>query len=338
VDERLAAELEAHEGPDEVFVESAFRLVLRRPPDEEARERALAKLAAGTLSRATLVHELASSEEHVRIRELDDAVALGLGARAAGERIRWLQAPPGTDERVVEIPWVLSRLRPAARVLEVGYAFAETPYLAGLLRAGLELVGVDLATRAVDGMDTIEADVRDLPFEDDVFDQVLLVSTLEHVGADNSVYGLEPEGADTDTGSEREGERGGAARLSALRELGRVLRGDGSLLVTVPLGEPGDHGWFRQDDEHGWTALYAEAGFFLEEREAYELTPEGWRAAPAFDPGGVRYGERGPAASAVLCAELRPGRLRHLLTPHGLRTAGRRRAGGAYRRVRRDDG
>lgn len=333
MDERLAAELEAHDGEDAAFVESAFRLVLRRPPDEEARERSLAKLVAGTLSRATLIHELALSEEHVRIRELDDAVALGLGARAAGERIRWLQAPPGTDERVVEIPWVLSRLRRAGRVLEVGYAFAETPYLAGLLRSGVELVGVDLAARDVDGMEPVEADVRALPFDSGSFDQVLLVSTLEHVGADNTVYGLESEDEATD-----DGKSGEDARLTALRELARVLRGDGSLLVTVPLGEPGDHGWFRQDDERGWTELYAQAGFFLEESEAYELGPEGWRAAPSFDAEGVRYGERGPAASAVLCAELRPGRLRRLLTPSGLRTAGRRSAARTYRRVHRDDG
>ncbi len=320
MDARLAAELAAHEGGDEEFVEAAFRLVLRRPPDTEARTRALAKLAEGTLSRATLVHELASSEEFVRVRELDDAVALGLGARARGERIRWLQAPADTDERVVEIPWVLSRLRRSGRVLEVGYAFAEPAYLAGLLRAGIELVGADLATREVEGMEIVTADVRDLPFSDRSFDQVLLVSTLEHIGADNTVYGL---AAESD----------GGARVEALRELRRVLRQDGSLLVTVPLGEPGDHGWFRQEDGRGWSRMYARGGFFVEEVEAYELLPEGWRAAPEFRAEGVRYGERGPAASAVLCADLRPGRLRRLATPNGLRKAVRRRAARTYRRV-----
>jgi SAM-dependent methyltransferase len=321
VDQRLAAELAAHQGSDEEVVDALFRLVLRRPPEPEARERALAKLRAGTLSRATLLHELAASEEFARVRELDDAVALGLGARARGERIRWLQVPGRSDERVVEIPWVLSRLRPGGRVLEVGYAFAEPAYLAGLLRAGVELVGADLAARAVEGMETVIADVRELPFPERSFDQVLLVSTLEHVGADNTVYGLEAE-------------QDGGARLAALRELRRVLRRDGSLLVTVPLGEPGDHGWFRQEDERGWTRLYARAGFFVEELEAYELAPDGWRAAPGFRAAGVRYGERGPAASAVLCAELTPGRLRRLATPTGLRTAARRRAARAYRRLR----
>jgi SAM-dependent methyltransferase len=325
MDERLAAELGAYEGTDESFVDLAFRLVLRRPPEAEARERALEKLAAGTLSRATLVHELASSIEFVRVRELDDAVALGLGAHARGERLCWLQAPGGTDERVIEIPWVLSRLRAQGRVLEVGYAFAEPAYLGALLRSGIELVGVDRAKREIEGMVTVEADVRELPFSDGSVDQVLLVSTLEHIGADNTVYGLAPEADD-----------GAVARLTALRSLRRVLRRDGGVLVTVPLGEPSDHGWFHQDDVHGWTRLYARAGFFVEEQESYELTPDGWRVAPDFVATGVRYGERGPAASAVLCADLRPGRLRHLATPSGVRTIARRRAGRTYRRIQRD--
>ena len=167
-----------------------------------------------------------------------------------------------------------------------------------------------------------EADVRDLPFEENSFEQVLLVSTLEHIGADNTVYGLDAESADED------------AHVNALRELGRVLRPDGSLLVTVPLGEPGDHGWFRQEDERGWTELFARAGHFVEEIEAYELQPDGWRAVASFRPEGVRYGERGPAASAVLCADLAPGRLRHLLTPGGLRKVARRRAGRVVRGAR----
>jgi hypothetical protein len=74
----------------------------------------------------------------------------------------------------------------------------------------------------------------------------------------------------------------------------------------------------------------------VQEQEAYELTPEGWRAAPDFEAVGVRYGSRGPAAAAVLCSELRPGRLRRLVTPGGARTAARRRARRTFRRVRRD--
>jgi SAM-dependent methyltransferase len=325
VDPRLQAHLDAAHGSDEAFVDAAFALVLRRPPDDEARGRALAKLAEGTLSRATLLHELATAPEFDRVRQLDDVIAFARGARARAERPRHLQAPPGTDERLVEIPWVLSRLR-SGRVLEVGYAFAEPAYVAALVEAAPgELVGADLAQAEVPGFETVVADARELPFEDGSFDQVLLVSTLEHIGADNEVYGVEG-------GSDASG------REAALRELRRILRPSGSLLVTVPLGEPGDYGWFRQEDVRGWTRLFTGAGFFVEEQEAYELLDEGWRAAPAFDPAGVTYGTRGPAASAVLCAELSPRRLRRLATPDGMRRTARRRLGPTYRRLRRSTG
>lgn len=315
----LRAWLAAADGTDEEFVERAFALLLRRDPEPEARERALAKLAEGTLSRATLLHELAGAEEFERVRLLDDGIAFARGARARGERPRWLQGPPGTDERVVEIPWVLARLR-GRRALEVGYAFAEPSYLAALVAAGFdELTGVDLAEADVPGLTGVRADVRELPFADASFDLVLCVSTLEHVGADNTGYGLAAEDD-------------GASRLTALRELRRVLVRDGRLLITVPCGEPGDYGWFRQDDVRGWTRLFARAGFFVEEQEAYELTPEGWRTAPELDPSGVRYGDRGPAASAVLCAELSPRRLSRALSPSGIEAIARRRAPASLKR------
>ena len=321
VDSRLREHLRVDAPSDEEFVDSAFGLVLRRPPDPEARERSLAKLAEGTLSRASLLHELVTATEFERVRQLDDVIAFARGARTRGERPRRLQAPPATDERLVEVPWVLSRLR-AGRVLEIGYAFAEPAYIAALVEAAPgELIGADLAETEVPGFETVVADARALPFPDASFDQVLLVSTLEHIGADNEVYGVEAPSDAT-------------ARSEALRELRRVLRPSGSLLVTVPLGEPGDYGWFRQEDIRGWTRLFTGAGYFVEEQEAYELGAEGWRAAPVFDPNGVVYGTRGPAASAVLCAELSPRRLRRLVTPDGIRRTARRRLGPMYRRLR----
>ena len=45
VDPRLREHLAVAEPPDDEFVDAAFALVLRRPPDREARERALARLA-----------------------------------------------------------------------------------------------------------------------------------------------------------------------------------------------------------------------------------------------------------------------------------------------------
>lgn len=318
---RLPEHLAAFAASDEEFVDAMFALVLRRGADEEARTRALAKLGEGTLSRATLLHELVCASEFERVRQLDDVIAFARGARARGERPRHLQAPPETDERLVEVPWVLSRLR-SGRVLEIGYAFAEPAYVAALVDADVgELVGADLAAADVPGMDTVVADARALPFPDGSFDQVLLVSTLEHIGADNTVYG-------------GDGNVDASGRVAALGEVRRVLEASGSLLVTVPLGEPHDYGWFRQEDIRGWTKLFTGAGFFVEEQEAYELLDDGWRSAPTFAASGVVYGERGPAASAVLCVELSPHRLRRLATPDGVRRTAKRRLGPSYRRLK----
>ena len=44
MDDRLAAELDVFSRPDEQYVRDVYRFALRRDPDEDALERALAKL------------------------------------------------------------------------------------------------------------------------------------------------------------------------------------------------------------------------------------------------------------------------------------------------------
>jgi SAM-dependent methyltransferase len=292
VDARLAAELEVGAVAEEEFVEHAYRLLLRRDPEPEARERDLAKLREGTLSRATLLAELASAEEFARVRALDDAVAFAAWARAANERPRELSAPPG-DERPIEIPWCLSRYRADERLLDVGYAFAEPAYLAALTRLGASaVVGVDLVAAEVPGIRGVVADARELPFADGEFGAAVCISTLEHIGRDNRLYGLsaehDPEGP-----------------LAALRELRRVSE---RLLLSVPTGEREELDWLVQLPPDEWLLLFERAGFLVFEHEIYELTVDGWRATHGFQPAGVRFA--GDHASAVLCAELHPATVR----------------------------
>jgi SAM-dependent methyltransferase len=301
MDDRLDAHLELAGLPHEEFVRRAYRLVLRREPEPAALER--------HVSRAALLAELVASDEFAELRALDDAIDRALATR---EPARFLEAPARSDERAVEIPWALSRLGGARRVLDVGSANAQPSYLAGLVAAGIpDLVGVDLAAAEVPGMRTVVADVRELPFADSSFELVLCVSTLEHVGRDNRVYG---------GGEEREG-----GELEALRELRRVTADGGRIVVTVPCGEDEDHGWFVQREPTAWNALFLEAGLRVEEEEIYAHGPEGWRAASDFDPSGVRYGDR--RAAAVLCATLEPVGGARLLARRA-RAAGRRRGAG----------
>jgi SAM-dependent methyltransferase len=288
----LEAWLGALAGPDEEFVDRVWRLAVRRAPEAEARERVLRKLRDGTLSRAGLVRELTGSAEFARVELLDAGLARAAAERAKGGRPRELQADAGSDERAIEIPWCLARYAGERRVLDVGYAFAEPAYLAGLAALGAgELTGVDLSASEVPGLRSVVADVRELPFADGSFDLAFCISTLEHVGRDNEVY-------DVDARRETSGDE------AALRELRRVLGHDGRLLVSVPTGVEDDQGWQLVRPPAEWVALFERAGFIVYEDELYARDGSGWHTATLAEAGGARYG--GPGAGAVLVAELRP--------------------------------
>jgi hypothetical protein len=268
-------------------LEGLWRFVLRRPIEPDELRVAEERLAAG-MSYASLLQELATSAEFEHLRRLEDAVAWSAAQRRAGERPRNLEAPPGVDERPVEIAWCLARVRPGERLLDVGYAFAERAYLDALGELG-DVTGVDLVLADVPGVEGVQADLRELPFRDGEFAAAIAISTLEHVGLDNTQYGL---------GRESDGDTLDAA----LRELRRVTA---RLLVTVPTGEGevrAEQAVYRPEE---WVERFERAGFVVFEDELYELGDEGWRSVPQLSPG-LRYGDRGPGASAVLCAELHP--------------------------------
>ena len=291
MDPTLAAWLAVSESTDDEFIDRLWRLVLRREVEPDVREDARARLAGG-MSRSALLQELATSPEFTHVRILDDSVAWAAAQRRADARPRNLVAPAGTDERPIEIPWCLARCGGEARLLDVGYAFAEPAYLSGLLGLGASVTGVDLVAADVPGLTSVQADIRRLPFPRGSFDTVIAISTLEHIGRDNTQYGLAAEDDDR-------------ALTSALRELRRVLGRTGRLLVTVPTGA-GE----RLPEQvvlapETWIERFEEADFVIWEDELYELGDEGWHSVSALTPG-LEYGARGPGASAVLCAELRP--------------------------------
>lgn len=268
-------------------LDELWRFVLRRPiePDELAATEA--RLEAG-MSYASLLQELATSAEYEHTRRLEDAVSWAAAQRRALERPRNLSAPAGVDERPVEIPWCLARVQDGETVLDVGYAFAEPVYLDALGALG-NVTGVDLVLREVPDVASVQADLRDLPFEDHAFDVAIAISTLEHVGRDNTQYGLGAEDSDS--------------LEAALRELRRVAK---RLLVTVPTGERELLPEQAVYEPSEWVDRFSRAGFVVFEDELYELGKDGWSSVPELTPG-VRYGARGPGASAVLCAELHPG-------------------------------
>jgi O-antigen chain-terminating methyltransferase len=182
-------------------------------------------------------------------------------------------------------------------VLDTGYAYASGVYLSALLDLGIpSLHGVDRAVLSVPGMRRVRADLRRLPYRERSFDLVFCLSTLEHVGFDNTRWGMPFQGKDP----------GGAA--TSLLEIARILDPRGRLLVSVPFGRREERGWMFQYDADSWEELVRESPFTVVEQEAFRLRPEGWEGVR--DPRSMQllsYGDEVPAARGVLCAVLALG-------------------------------
>lgn len=206
------------------------------------------------------------------------------------------------SERSVEIPWVLSSYRGERRVLEVGYAFAEDRYIHALRSLDVPvLVGLDLTTGSTELLSTtfrrVLADVRSPVFVPDSFDLVLCISTIEHVGRDNSRYGIGREGGQ------------GRPDHDAIVNLAGWLRPGGRLLLSVPFGRYEDHGWLINYDAERLDALLAASGLEVIAQCYYEQRG-GWVACRREEVRHRGYQSLGvPHAGAVALVELRRGGL-----------------------------
>jgi SAM-dependent methyltransferase len=148
------------------------------------------------------------------------------------------------DERFVEYPWFFSRLKAHEMViLDAGSVLNFKEVLSAEKLKSRKLY---ISTLFFEGRPDVQPspsyiyeDLRDMCFKDDFFDAICSLSTVEHIGFDNTmIY--------TPDLSKKENDK--FAHLAAIKEYRRVLKKDGTLYLSVPFGAYRDHGWFQVFD------------------------------------------------------------------------------------------
>ncbi len=215
----------------------------------------------------------------------------------------------GLDERLIEYPFVFSRIRNGKSViLDAGSTFNFETIVSHPVIVEKELC---IYTYYPENLNFIEkrisyefGDLRNLPFRSSWFDEVVCISTLEHVGLDNSMYGYREAGK---TGSMS----GGDSYRKVIEELLRVLKPGGQLLMTFPFGKNINYGFFQQFDSK---MLQIILGIMNQEGTStttfFKYSPEGWNFSEekscieceSFNPHtGEGRGDDGAAHSRAIC-------------------------------------
>jgi SAM-dependent methyltransferase len=192
------------------------------------------------------------------------------------------QLPPGygefLDERVVEYPWLFSRLSAGrGRLLDAG-SILNLPHI--ITQPALAHRQTTIVTLAPEkhcfwqqAVGYVFGDVRELPFRDGWFDDIVCLSTLEHVGKDNTRVGY--------TADARLNENNAEDFLVAAMDLKRVCKPGGRVLVSVPYGRFTDFGWYQQFDARLIGKLIEAFAPARLEQTYFRYTGGGWNIAEA---------------------------------------------------------
>jgi len=214
-------------------------------------------------------------------------------------------------ERVVEYPWMLSRLSlQSSTILDAGSTL-NFEYL--LNHAYLSEKQVVIYTLSPAGenrivrpnVSYIYGDLRQTILNNDTFDEIVCISTIEHVGMDNTLLYTKDNVYREKKSNDFE---------LTIKELKRLLKPQGKLLLTVPYGRFQDIGWLQQFNNSMVTRLIKIFDGTACAVTYYKYYSSGWQWATEEECADAEYHDPAAtktaaldgavAARAVACIEL----------------------------------
>jgi SAM-dependent methyltransferase len=215
----------------------------------------------------------------------------------------------GLDERIVEYPWLLSRLSPEEGLVLDGGSALNYPFLLDSAQfSNKRLVILTLAPESTmtkrSNISYMFGDLRETLFRDGAFDLIVSISTLEHVGMDNArLY----------TQDKHYKESRADDYLKVIKEFHRILKPGGRFLLTVPFGKAQNLGWLHQFDSQRLQKAISAFGSPCTGLTFFKYSYEGWERSNEqacmdceyFDVHSVSEpaADRAAAARAIACME-----------------------------------
>lgn len=213
------------------------------------------------------------------------------------------------DERAVEYPWFFSRLPSApGKLLDAGSTL-NYDYVLSHQRLSNKTISIftlapEPANHCDRGISYAYGDLRECCYRDDYFDWVVSISTLEHVGMNNTLLYTKD-----DSRNECDPE----SHLQAVLELRRVLKPNGRLYLTLPFGRAETRGWLQVFDSAMVQKLLDAFRPHSSRSNYFRHTPSGWQVSSWDQCRDAGYFDRWhdetanphfAAAEAVVCLEL----------------------------------
>ncbi len=176
------------------------------------------------------------------------------------------------DERIVEYGWFFEKLRLEPSVmLDAGSALNHNTIIVQEKLRNKKLFISTLAPERIAfldrGISYVFEDLRFTCFREKMFDCIVCISTIEHVGLDNTLlYTCEPD----------KNENRPEEYLPFVDVLHALLKPGGSLYLTFPFGKAKNHGWFQVFDSRMISALLDRFRPEHHTEEIFQYSGERW--------------------------------------------------------------